>query len=145
MITVAILLATLGSSCVVVQINLVCHRNNFAISIMATRWAHVVRALQLAAVGAFVRVVCDQCIVGAAVATAGRCNFVLLDSHGLNFRVRGVRSPHVFRVVIDVCEGHNVLCALRPESNLDEARNIRRFFHFASAAWGSGVRMVEFG
>jgi hypothetical protein len=56
-------------------------RYNFARIVMPARGADVMRALQLAAVIAFLGVACDQCIMRAAHVPFGRGDSVLRDSH----------------------------------------------------------------
>jgi len=69
------------SGCVFVQIDFVSSCHDFPIGIVAACATHVVGALQLAAVGALVRVCRNQRIMGAAVIAARFRNFVLLDGH----------------------------------------------------------------
>ena len=73
-----------GLGCVFVQLDLVDHRYDFAVCVVAAGRADVMRALQLTAVRAFVRIRCRKRIVRAAVVAARLRYFVLLDSHGLN-------------------------------------------------------------
>jgi hypothetical protein len=60
------------------------------------------------------------------------------------FKVRGANAP-VFRVVKDVCVGHTAPRIIRPESYLKEARNIARFFCFASRDCGVAAALARFG
>lgn len=66
---------------VVVQVDLVRLRDDFAVSVVTARRADVVRALQFAAIGAFVRIASDQRIVRAAHVTAGPGHAILGDGH----------------------------------------------------------------
>ena len=67
--------------CVFVQVDLVGLSNDFAIGIVTAGTTNVVRALQLATVRAFRRVRSRQGIMRAAHVAAGRCDFILRDSH----------------------------------------------------------------
>ena len=56
-------------------------RHDFARIVMSAGWADVMRALQFAAIVAFLGVACDQCIMRAAHVPFGRGDSVLRDSH----------------------------------------------------------------
>ena len=79
--------------CVFIQIDVVCHRNNFASRVVAARWANVVWAAKFATVFAFLRVRSDQRIMCAAVVAARFGDFILLDSHVATFVKLGGISP----------------------------------------------------
>src|SRR6056297_19248 len=66
---------------VVFQVDLVNEAHDFAISVVAAGGTDVMRALQLAAIGAFVRVARNQRVMRAAVVAARFRYFVLLDGH----------------------------------------------------------------
>lgn len=70
---------------VLVQVDLICHRDHFAIRILPARGANVMRTLQLATAGAFVGVRRNESIMRTAVVAPGFRNFVLLDSHVTTF------------------------------------------------------------
>ena len=67
--------------CVVVEIDLVSLRDDFAVIVGAACCTNVVWTLQLAAVWAFSWVAGDQSIVGAAHVPLGAGDFILRDSH----------------------------------------------------------------
>src|SRR5699024_964542 len=75
-----------------------CH--DFAVGIVTTGRADVVRTLQFAAVGAFVRVARDQRVMRTAHVAAGPGDSVLLDGHDVTFDGQGTRAtpPQVFRI-----------------------------------------------
>src|SRR5690606_5886221 len=60
-------------------------RDDFAVGIVTARGADVMRALELAAVRAFVRVRGGQAVMRAAHVAAGPGNSVLRDGHGTTF------------------------------------------------------------
>ena len=66
---------------VVVQVDLVRLGDHFAIGVVATGRADVMRALQFAAVAAFVGVAGDQRIMRATHVAFGAGNAILRDSH----------------------------------------------------------------
>ena len=85
--------ANLGLRVDFVQIDFFSLSHNFAICIVTTGRADVMRALQLTAICALVGIVSNQCIMGPAIVPARTGNFILLDSHGLNFRSLGRQMP----------------------------------------------------
>jgi len=63
--------------------------HNFAGIIVAARWANMMRALQFAAIAAFLGVASDQSIMRAAHIAFGRGYAILWDSHVKPFCVWG--------------------------------------------------------
>ena len=74
---------------VVFQIDFFGQGDNFVVVIVTACRADVVRAFQLATVGAFVGVCGGQAVVGAAVVAARFRHFVLLHSHWIGPSVSG--------------------------------------------------------
>ena len=70
--------------------------HDFARVVMPAGRAYMVRALQFAAVIAFLGVACDQCIMRAAHVPFGRGYSVLRDSHVWAFSVGG-QAPDLKR------------------------------------------------
>ena len=90
---------------VVVQVGVAGLGHDLAVGIMAAGGADMVRALELAAVGAIVRVPGNQRIMRTAHVAAGPGDSVLRDGHGTTFvaTVRGGRGeegagPRMFRI-----------------------------------------------
>ncbi|MBB5516366.1 hypothetical protein FHS89_002397 [Rubricella aquisinus] len=82
--------ATIGGLCrVVLEIDLVCLSNDFFVVVVTACRANVMRALQLTAVCAFIRVECRQGIVGPAEATLHPGDLTLRDSHATPYSFRG--------------------------------------------------------
>ena len=71
------------------QIDLVSHRNDFTVVVVAAGCTHVVWTLQLAAIWAFVWVARNQCVMRAMVVAARFGYFVLLDSHVATYQCSG--------------------------------------------------------
>jgi hypothetical protein len=69
------------SGCVFVQIDLVSDGDDFTLCVVAAGGADVMRALELTAIVAFVRICRVQGIVSAALVAARLGNLVLLDGH----------------------------------------------------------------
>jgi hypothetical protein len=78
--------------------------NHFTRVIMPARWADVVRALQLAAVVAFLGVASNQRIMRAAHVPLGTGDSVLRDSHVTTFLVGG-HAPDLQRYSNDFQHG----------------------------------------
>lgn len=116
-----------GLSRVFFQIDVVCHRYDFAFCVVAARRANVMWALQLTAVFALIWVCCDKRIMSAAVVAARFGDFILLDSHVATFVKLGGKSPDFIH-----SDGHLSHCAGPVEGYLKEAANILRFFNSAS-------------
>jgi len=74
---------------VIIKQRIVNHRNHFAVVIMAAGRAYVMRTRQFTAIGTFVRVGSNQCVMGTPIVTAGFGNFILLDSHVSTFAFLG--------------------------------------------------------
>jgi hypothetical protein len=72
---------------VFVQIDFVRQCYNFALCVVAARWANVVWALKLTAVAALVRVRSHQRVMGAAIVATRLGYFILLDGHVSTFGV----------------------------------------------------------
>ena len=70
---------------VFVQVDIVGQGDDFLVVIVTAGRANVMRALEFAAIGAFVRVNSNQCIMRTTVVAARFGYFVLLDSHVSTF------------------------------------------------------------
>ena len=85
----------LGLGCVFIQVDVVCHRDNFFVRVMAARCANVMWAFQFAAVCAFIRIRRDQRIVGLTHTATAFCDLTLRDSHVLDLGQGGRIGPVV--------------------------------------------------
>ncbi len=79
----------------------------------------MVRPLQLATIGAFLRVIRNQSVMGTPVVTAGFGNFILLDSHVSTFAFSGPRAG-----IFTNLTAHTPTCARCPIHLVLKAGNI---------------------
>ena len=87
--------ARLGLRVDFVQIDFIVQSDDFTVSIVTAGWADMMRALQLAAIGAFIGVVGHERVMRAAIVPARAGDFILLDSHVSTFGRSGARSGPV--------------------------------------------------